>query len=74
MRFCRLSMIAADARQRDLRHEHVEHDEGDRQPDQLRSKCLRLERRKSAVPACAGCSVLAVWVGSAIVSPVQDVS
>jgi len=41
----------ADARQRHPRHQHVEQDEGQRQPKELRREMLRLERRKGAVSA-----------------------
>src|SRR5581483_5111173 len=45
---------AADPGQRQLRHQHVEQDEGDHQPDELRGKGLRLERRKAAVVLALG--------------------
>jgi hypothetical protein len=37
---------AADARQRNPRHDHIERDEGDEQRNQLRSEGARIERRK----------------------------
>ena len=40
---------AADARQRHLRHQVVEDDEGDREPQQLRSEGGRVERREHLV-------------------------
>ena len=40
---------AADLRQRQLRHQHVEQHKGNNQPDELRGEGLRLERRKRAV-------------------------
>ena len=51
MRRLRLGDDRADARQRHPRHQHVEQDEGQRQPKELRREMLRLERRKGAVSA-----------------------
>ena len=68
MCFCRfVNNSRRRAAMRPVCHQHVEKDEGDAEPEQLRSESLRVERRKAAVPTLR-------WVTSLVVCAVVAIT